>query len=102
MNRGDIWNVDFAAGTHPAVIITRETAIPVLQNVTVAMITSTVRSIPTEVPLGPEHGLARECAANADNLFTVPKSGLTRRRGALGPAELRRLDAALRLALGLD
>ncbi len=102
MNRGDIWNVDFPAGTHPAVIVTRETAIPVLRNVTVAMITSTVRSIPTEVPLGPEHGLARECAANADNLFTVPKRELTQRRGALGPADLRRLDDALRLALGLD
>jgi mRNA-degrading endonuclease toxin of MazEF toxin-antitoxin module len=52
------------------VILTRNRAIPVLANVTVAAITGTIRGLPTEVPLGREHGLARECVANCDNLFT--------------------------------
>lgn len=55
-----------------------------------------------EVPLGPDQGLARDCVANCDNLFTIPKRALGRRRGVLGPEELGQLDRALRIALGLD
>jgi mRNA interferase MazF len=83
------------------VIVTRDTAIPVLNQVVVALVTGTVRGLPTEVPLGPEHGLARESVVNCDNLFTIPKQALGRRRGTLGPAETARLDEALRIALGL-
>ena len=102
MNRGDVYDAPTPVGPHPVVIVTRETAIPVLANVTVVLVTSTIRGLRTEVPLGPEEGLARECVANCDNLFTVPRSALGRRRGTLGPAERRRLDEALRIALGLD
>jgi len=54
------------------------------------------------VPLGPAQGLARECVANADDILTVPEQVLTRRRGGLGPQEVRHLDEALRIALELD
>jgi mRNA interferase MazF len=84
------------------VIVTRRRAIPVLANVTVAAITSTIRELPTEVPLGREHGLARECVVNCDNLFTIPKRSLGRLRGDLDPASLERLRTALRTALELD
>ena len=83
-------------------IVTRDRAIPVLANVTVAAVTGTVRDLPTEVPLGPEHGLARECVINCDNLFTIPKRALGRRRGELDPASLERLRGALRIALDVD
>jgi len=83
------------------VIVTRDTAIPVLNQIVVALVTGTVRGLPTEVPLGSEHGLARESVVNCDNLFTIPKQALGRRRGTLGPAETARLDEALRIALGL-
>jgi mRNA-degrading endonuclease toxin of MazEF toxin-antitoxin module len=53
------------------------------------------------VKLGAEEGLDRPGAANCDNLFTLPKRVLTRRRGALGPAKLAELDSALMVALGL-
>ncbi len=82
-------------------IVTRDTAIPVLNQIVVALVTGTVRGLPAEVPLGPEHGLARECVVNCDNLFTIPKRALGRRRGTLGPAETARLDEALQVALGL-
>lgn len=102
MNRGDIYDVQFPQGRHPAVIATRNGAIPLLRNLTVVEITSRVRGLPTEVPLGPEHGLARDCVANCDNLFTLHKQAFGARRGSLGFADVRRLDAALRIALDLD
>jgi len=84
------------------VLLTRGRAIPILSNVTVAALTGTIRGLPTEVPLGPEHGLARDCVVNCDNLFTIPKSALGRRRGVLDPASLDRLRAALLIALDLE
>ena len=86
----------------PAVIITRDVAIPVLANVTVAAVTSTIRGLPTEVPLGREHGLSEDCVVNCDNLFTVSKRALGARRGELDPAALERLRGALRIALDVD
>lgn len=73
-----------------------------LANVTVAAVTATIRGLPTEVLLGPAHGLARECVVNCDNLFTVPKRSLGPLRGELDPASLERLRIALRIALDLD
>ena len=83
-------------------MVTRDRAIPVLANVTVAAVTATIRGLPTEVPLGPEHGLARECVVNCDNLFTIPKPALGRPRGALDPLSIARLRSALLIALDLD
>jgi mRNA interferase MazF len=83
-------------------VVTRDGAIPLLANVTVVGITGTVRGLPTEVPLGPQDGLARDCVANCDNLFTIPKRALGQRRGELDPDSLVRLRTALRIALDLD
>lgn len=83
-------------------IVTRQQAIPVLANVTVAAVTGTVRDLPTEVPLGAAHGLTRECVVNCDNLFTIPKRALGSRRGELDPESLERLRNALRIALDVD
>jgi len=84
------------------VIVTRDRAIQLLRNVCVVAVTSRVRDLPTEVPLGTENGLSRDCVANCDNLFTIPQRALERRRGALGPDQLRQLNDALRTALELD
>lgn len=103
MNRGEIWDVEWPGyGKRPALVVTRQVAIPFLTNVTVAMVTSRVRGLPTEVAVGERQGLARESVINCDNLLTVEKSALVRRRGALGPAELERLRYALQIALELD
>ena len=83
-------------------IVTRDRAIPVLANVTVAAVTATVRGLPTEVPVGPEHGLTRDSVVNCDNLFTIPKRALGLLRGELDPASLDRLRSALRIALDVD
>lgn len=103
MTRGEVYDVDWPGlGLRPAVIVTRPTAIPYLANVAVALITTRVRGLPTEVELGTAHGLVEGSVVNTDNLLTVPKTALARHRGALGSADLRALDQALRVALGLD
>jgi len=90
------------AGQHPAVILTRQTAIPVLSAVTVALITSTIRDLPTEVAVGRAHGLDHECVINCDNIVTVSKDAFRRHRGRLGPEEPFRLRRTVMIALGLD
>jgi mRNA interferase MazF len=94
--------VELPGGRHPVVIVTRESAIPVLSQLVVALVTSTIRDLPTEVALGREHGLARDSVVNCDNLFTVPKQALGARRGQLDPTALRALRDALSVALELD
>ncbi len=49
-------------------ILTRQTVISVLSAVTVALITSTIRELPMEVPVGGAHGLDHECVINCDNI----------------------------------
>ena len=87
MNQGDLWLLtDTRSGTaRPALIVARDRAILVLDAVTIAPVTSTIRQIPTCIPLGSEQGLSRNCVASFDNLDVVPKSMLVRRLGALGP-----------------
>ena len=84
------------------VVLTRGRAIPVLKNLTVAAVTGTVRGLPTEVPLGPEHGLARDCVVNCDNLFTIPRRAFGRLRGELDPVSLDQLRTAIRIALDIE
>jgi mRNA interferase MazF len=103
VNRGDIYEAVLpVGGRRPAAIVSRNTLIPLLTSVTVAGITSTVRGLPTEVPVGRAHGLERDRALNCNDLATLPKARLGRYRGRLGPGELARLDDALRIALALD
>ncbi len=65
------------------------------------LVASSFRGHVAEVKLGAEEGLDRPSGANCDNVFTLPKRVLTRRRGALGPVKLTELDRALTVALGL-
>jgi len=103
VDRGDVFDAELPGlGVRPVLVVTRQVAIPVLSAVTVAMITSTIRDISSEVTLGSEHGLEHASVANCDNLFTIAKARLGARRGSLPPRDARRLDDALRFALQLD
>jgi mRNA interferase MazF len=103
IHRGSIWTAQLPApsGTRPVVILTRETAIPLLRNITVVHVTPTVRDLPTTVELGSEHGLRHDCIVNADNIDTIPKDWLRKRVGELGPKKLDELARAVRAALDL-
>ena len=104
MNRGDVCWYTFKAPDkkRPVLILTRDSAIAVLNSVTVAPITSTIRSIPTEVVLTKDDGLPKTCAANFDNLQTVPKSNIGDRIARLTARKMKEAGPAVSFALGFD
>ena len=104
MNRGDVCWYMFKTPDkkRPVLIMTRESAIPVLNSVTIAPITSTIRSIPTELVLTEEDGLPATCAANFDNLQTVPKGNIGDRITRLTAERMKEAAAAVSFALGFD
>ena len=74
----------------------------VFNSVTVAPITSTIRSIPTEVVLTQEDGLPDTCAANFDNLQSVPKGNIGDRISHLTTRKMKEAAKAISFALGFD
>ncbi len=104
MNRGEVCWYTFNAPDkkRPVLVLTRDSAIVVLNSVTVAPITSTIRSIPTEVVLTADDGMPNTCAANFDNLQTVPKSNIGDRITRLSARRMREAAEAISFALGLD
>lgn len=100
MRRGEIWWGEIeGVGRRPFLILTRTAAIPVLNSVVTAPLTNTIRGIPTELVLGPDDGLPRDCAASFDNLRTVPKAYLVERQCTLDPVRLADACRALRAAV---
>jgi len=86
----------------PVVVLTRELVRPHLARVTVAPITSTVRGLSTEIPVGPANGLDHACVVSCDNIVTVPKSALGAQIGYLLPTQDAALTAAIHAAFDLD
>lgn len=98
--RGEVWWGEIEqVGRRPFLVMTRSAAIPVLHNLLAAPITRTVRSLPTEVFLGPDDGMPVECAASFDNLRVVPKAHLVDLLCVLDPMKLLQACAALRAAV---
>jgi mRNA interferase MazF len=86
VTRGDIYWLDLPhEGRRPVCVLTRQEAIPVLRHVVVALVTRTIREIPTEVRLSADDGMSTDCAVSLDNLRTVPRALLTERIARLGP-----------------
>ena len=88
--------------TRPVLILTREVVRPHLSRVTVAPITSTIRGLSTEVPVGPANGLDHASVVNCENIVTVPVSALGGRLGFLLTEQETALRDAIRAAFDLD
>ncbi len=86
----------------PVVVLTRSSAIPYLTRVTVAPITGTIRSVPSEVVLGVEDGLKHRSAVNLHNAVTVEQKRLGMRVSQLSAARLREVCTAIEFALGCE
>ncbi len=79
----------------PVLIVSRDEVIPVLNNVVVAPVTSTLRDIPTCIRVGPDEGIDHDSVATFDSLAAIPKSVLTTRLGQLNADGRRQICDAL-------
>lgn len=86
----------------PVLVLTRDPLGRVLHSVICAPVTSTVRHLVTEVPLGPEAGLVHASVANFDNTFLLARERLVRRLGRASPATMTAACRALSAAAGCD
>ena len=75
MKRGEVRWYKFNAPDkkRPVVILTRNSILEYMNEVTVVPITSTVRDIPSEVFLSKQDGMNTDCAINCDHIQTVSK-----------------------------
>jgi mRNA interferase MazF len=85
----------------PVLILTRNSVLEYLGEVTVSPITSTVRNIPSEVPLSKADGMPRDCAVNCDHLQTVSKGRIGSLITALPPSKMNDVGHAIRFALDI-
>ena len=104
MKRGEVRWYTFKAPDkrRPVLIITRDTAIGFLSALTVAPITSTVREIPSELYLDEDDGLMNPCAANFDNIVTIPKTQVGDLLATLPLTKMLEAERAIRFALGFS
>ena len=110
--RGEIWDVNWSPGrgaeqqgTRPALIIQndRGNASPTYPLTIVASMSRTERELPLHVRIAPseENGLTDYTDVKCEQILTIEKSRLIRRRGSINAEELGRVDIALKLSLNL-
>ncbi|HLX39049.1 MAG TPA: type II toxin-antitoxin system PemK/MazF family toxin [Ktedonobacteraceae bacterium] len=110
--RGEIWDVNWSPGrgaeqqgTRPALIIQNDrgntsSSYPLT---IVASMSRTERELPLHVRIAPteENGLTDNTDVKCEQVMTIEKTRLLRRRGFITIEELSRVDLALRLSLNL-
>lgn len=95
--RGEIWLADLDK-IRPVVVLTRDPLGQLLHSVIVAPVTSTIRGLSTEVPLGRDDGIRHPSVANLDNIQLLARDRFRRRIGRAQPATMNRVCAALAVA----
>jgi len=86
----------------PVLVLTRELVRPYLRRVTVAPITTTIRGLSSELPVGRANGLEVDGVVSCDNVVTVPTTVLGRQIGFLLAGQEPELTAAISAAFDLD
>lgn len=107
MRRGEIWWIaprpamgGEIRSKRPAVIVSNDVANKHLNRVQVVPLTSNVeRLFPSEAYVTVRR---RKSKAMADQVMTIAKQRLLTKTGTIAKAEMRQLERALRLQLGLD
>jgi len=82
VGQGQVWWAELDKA-RPVVLLTRAHVAPRLNWLLVAPVTSRVRGIPTEVPLGAAEGVHDGCVANLDNTRLIAAAALVRPAGAI-------------------
>ncbi|MBW1787617.1 MAG: type II toxin-antitoxin system PemK/MazF family toxin [Deltaproteobacteria bacterium] len=103
MKHGEIRWYKFARPDkkRPVLVLTRDSVLEYLGEVTVAPITGTVRDIPSEVFLSRDEGMPRDCTVNCDHLQTVSKGKIGPLISSLPPTKMADVGRAIRFALDI-
>jgi mRNA interferase MazF len=103
MKRGEIrwYKFQLPDKNRPVLILTRDSILEYLGEVTVAPITSTLRDIPSEVFLSEEEGMPKDCAVNCDHIQTVSKGKIGSRITTLTSEKMEQVREAVLFALNL-
>ncbi|MDO9541528.1 MAG: type II toxin-antitoxin system PemK/MazF family toxin, partial [Kiritimatiellia bacterium] len=98
MKRGEVrwYRFQHPDKNRPVLILTRDSVIEYLNEVTVAPITSILRDIPSETHLSTEDGMPKECAVNCDHLQTISKNKLGNVITTLPQSKMKEVQAAIR------
>ncbi len=101
MRQYEIWwaNLPQPAGRRPVLLLSRNDAYSYLNKFIAAEITTVVRNIPTEVPLGRRERMPRPCVANCDNLRCISRHALVERIHTLPSSRIREVKRAVGFAL---
>ena len=85
----------------PVLIVTRDSVLEYLGEITVAPVTRTVRNIPSEVFLSKMDGMPRDCAVNCDHLQTISKGKMGSLITSLYSTKMVEVGRAIRFALDI-
>lgn len=104
LRHGGIWwaNLPPPAGRRPVLLLTRDSVLGRMANVTIAPLTRTDRSLPTEVRLGTSDGVPTPCVVTLDNILTIPAGVLDRPIAQLSDEKMGLVYAAIRTALQME
>jgi len=99
--RGEVWWSELAdTGRRPAVVLSRDAAIPRLRRALIAPCTTTIRGLASEVELDPESDpIPLTSAINLDSVESVSVDVLTKRIGRLSDERMREVCEALAVAV---
>jgi len=104
MRRGEIWWAELGegAGRRPVLLLSRNEAYAVRKLVTVAPLTTRIRGISSEVPLGIGDGMPKECVANLDTITTIARSCLIEHLAGLASGKMKQVEQAIRFSLAME
>lgn len=94
-------HIAFLDKPRPVVILTRELLFGRMKRVTIAPITSRVRGLATEVPVGPSNGLDRDSVVSCDNIMTIDLEHIGDSIGVVLPHQEAALASAISIAFDL-
>lgn len=99
--RGEVWWCEPPGiGRRPAVVLSRDLAIPRLRRVLVAPCSTNLRGLATEVVLEPGVDPVPEiCAASLDSVERISTGAFIERLGRLSEVRMNQICAALALAV---